>query len=122
MILCLEKTSIWGEFQLDDLEGVLFLVIGHGRSQSQTTGAASSKGAALNKATGGIYANSDVHWGEMRFLGNGDIEGTFYNVISDDGDQLDCDFWGHRTSGRNEIRAPRNAYSIMDEYYALGCA
>ncbi|KAL4970055.1 uncharacterized protein BDV14DRAFT_164206 [Aspergillus stella-maris] len=120
MILCLEKTSIWGEFQLGDMEGVLFMRDRPWEVSISDHGGCVFEWRGVDQSTGDIYANSDEHWGEMRFLGNGDIEGTFYNVISDKGDQLDCEFWGHRTSGRNETRAPRGAYSIRDEYFELG--
>ncbi|KAL4791813.1 hypothetical protein BDV19DRAFT_287996 [Aspergillus venezuelensis] len=98
-----------GKFQLGDLEGTLFMRDRPWEVSISDHGGCVFEWHGVDQGTGDIYANPGEHWGEIRFLGNGDIEGTFYNVISDDGDQLDCDFWGNRISDRNETRPPRDA-------------
>ncbi|KAL4805541.1 hypothetical protein BDV18DRAFT_141218 [Aspergillus unguis] len=119
MILCLEKDSIWGEFQLGPIEGVFFMrdrpwevsVSGHGGCTFEWRG--------VDSMDGYTYVDP-LCWGEMRFLGDGLVEGTFYNCIPDlDEGQNACDFWGNRISGKNETKAPRDAWSIRDEFFSL---
>ncbi|KAG2006529.1 hypothetical protein GB937_008679 [Aspergillus fischeri] len=56
--------------------------------------------------------------GEMRFLGNGEIEETF-NVPDTYTDYIGCNFWGNRTSDKNETQAPRDAWSMRDEWHTI---
>ncbi|RLL98333.1 hypothetical protein CFD26_107415 [Aspergillus turcosus] len=118
MILCLDKTSIWGEFQIGELEGILFMPQRPYQVTSSGEGGCFFKWRAVDQVSGGVYANPSCT-GEMRFLGNGEIEGTFNNVPDTYTDYIDCHFWGNRTSDKNETRAPRDAWSMRDEWHTI---
>ncbi|RHZ56027.1 sorting nexin-3 [Aspergillus thermomutatus] len=110
MILCLDRTSIWGEFQIGELEGILFMPQRPYQVTSSSEGGCFFKWRGVDQVSGEVYADPSCT-GEMRFLGNGEIEGTFSNVPDMYTDYIDCHFWGHRTSDKNEARAPRDAWT-----------
>jgi hypothetical protein len=118
IILCLDRTSIWGEFQIGELEGILFMPQRPYQVTSSGEGGCFFKWRGVDQVSGEVYANSSCA-GEMRFLGNGEIEGTFNNVPHTYTDYIDCHFWGNRTSDKNETRAPRNAWSMRDEWHTI---
>ncbi|KAI9368804.1 hypothetical protein BJX61DRAFT_546176 [Aspergillus egyptiacus] len=120
MILCLDGTSIWGEFQLGNMEGVFFMMERPWGVSYTDSGGCPFIWRGVDQSTGLIYSGPEFQ-GVMRFLGNGNVDGTFYCVVPDVdvGELFDCDFWGHRTSAPNETRAARDAYSMRAEFEEL---
>ncbi|KAF7157718.1 hypothetical protein CNMCM6106_003571 [Aspergillus hiratsukae] len=118
IILCLDKTSIWGEFQIGELEGILFMPQRPYQVTSSGEGGCAFKWRGVDQISGEVHANPSCT-GEMRFLGNGEIEGTFNNVPDTYSDYIDCHFWGNRTSDKNETRAPRDAWIATSIFPAV---
>ncbi|KAL4922244.1 hypothetical protein BDW62DRAFT_173319 [Aspergillus aurantiobrunneus] len=86
MVLCLEKSSIWGEFQLGDVEGVFSMRERPWGVSFSNHGGCVFEWRGVDQANNSTYAGPDC-WGEMRFLSEGNVEGTFYNVISDEDEE-----------------------------------
>jgi hypothetical protein len=123
MSLCLDGTSAWGEFKIGDMEGVFFMPERPWNITRLNNGGRPFEWRGIERRVDcGYYGPKCT--GEMRFLGDGNVAGTFYCVIPDDdigdGELFDCDFSGYRTSGKNETRPHRSAWSLREEFLQLG--
>ncbi|XHG09348.1 hypothetical protein AWENTII_012414 [Aspergillus wentii] len=114
MILCLDGSSIWGEFQLGPIEGILFMPNRPYQIMYAGEGSCFFEWRARDTEMDHVSCGS----GEIRFLGNGSVEGSFCGLLPFGYE--DCEFWGLRTSGKNETRAARDAWSMRAEYQDLG--
>ncbi|KAL3471291.1 hypothetical protein BJX99DRAFT_237766 [Aspergillus californicus] len=97
MIMCLEGTSIWGEFQLGDIEGVFFMsarpravILRPGRIHLCSARSRPSRGLCILRSR--MLRRNEI-------TGECNVDGTFCAVVPNEvGERLDCDCWGHRTS------------------------
>ncbi|KAF9894274.1 hypothetical protein FE257_007776 [Aspergillus nanangensis] len=122
--LRLQDKSVWGEFQLDRLSGVLFMperpwgVFHPGYDDIHQ--ACFFEWRAIDQSRGDAPLYGPSCTGMMKFLGDGRIQGTFNSMIPDsNGELFDCDFWGERVSG-GVTKPPQSAWSLQDRFEAIG--
>lgn len=115
IILCLDRKTLWGEFDFCGLHGVMFF---------PERPWASSPNARIGFTYRGYDEVEDINLtddsrseGWVTFLGNGQIEGCFEAMTMDSfsGDMFEVRFRGFRISGQ-QTRPPRDAYSMQDEW------
>ncbi|KAL5362605.1 hypothetical protein BJX96DRAFT_154235 [Aspergillus floccosus] len=121
--LCLEDTSIWGEFQIDHLAGVLFMPerpynVFH-PERDDIHEACFFRWRATDRSRGYTPMAGPLCTGTMKFLGDGTIEGTFEHLLADaSGELFDCDFRAqqHPEQGTKTLRS---AWNLREEFEAI---
>ncbi|GES58815.1 hypothetical protein ATEIFO6365_0003009800 [Aspergillus terreus] len=121
--LCLEDTSVWGEFQIGHLTGVLFMPerpynVFH-PDRDDVHEACFFRWRATDRSRGYAPIAGRLCTGTMKFLGDGTIEGTFEHLLADaSGELFDCDFRAQRHPGQG-TKIPRSARNLREEFEAI---
>lgn len=121
--LCLEDTSVWGEFQIGPITGVLFMpqrpygVFNPERDDSHE--ACFFRWRAVDSSREYMPLSGPSCSGLFKFLGDGRIEGTFDSFLSDEsGERFDCDIWAERVPNQG-TKPSRSAWSMREEFDAI---
>ncbi|KAI9041393.1 uncharacterized protein KD926_006969 [Aspergillus affinis] len=115
MIICLDDLSLWGNFQLGCVKGVLYMAECPWPVCNQDGGGLPFVWRARDCDTG-LGIRGEKHSGEMRFMGDGNIDGIFHKIPDGKGKWVDCLFQGKRVSGGSDYRAPRDSQSMRLEF------
>ncbi|PLB52433.1 hypothetical protein P170DRAFT_472326 [Aspergillus steynii IBT 23096] len=118
MTLRVSGPSLWGEFQLGFVQGILYMAQRPWNISYEDGGGCPFLWRTRDLDTGlGIYGPQ--HCGEMRFLDDGNVDGIFYNFPDGEGGWLDCEVWGRRIA-EVELGIGRDAASMRMEFESIG--
>ncbi|KAK1144879.1 hypothetical protein N8T08_004892 [Aspergillus melleus] len=127
IIFCLDDRSLWGRFQLGCVEGILYIAE-RPWSVSYEDGDGCPFLWRTRDVDTGLGLRGEQHSGNMRFLGDGHINGIFYNLPDGEGGWLDFNWRKAETDTERTVQKtlgelleiPAEDISLDDSIFDLG--
>ncbi|KAH8426474.1 uncharacterized protein LDX57_004211 [Aspergillus melleus] len=119
IILCLDDRSLWGRFQLGCIEGMLYIAERPWSVSNEDGDGCPYLWRRTRGVDTGLGLRGEQHSGSMRFLGDGNINGIFYNLLDGEGGWLDSQFQGMRVGGRPGPPSYSDAYSMRMDFESI---